>query len=186
MVGQKIRAFIAADLSINTAVCCFNNGVACHPVFIGRAVSIVGVIACAAFHAVCTQAAIQNVVAAVAQELVIQLIAKSVQIGCAQKHAPFQVRDQMNIQAGFNGVVATSRSLDNHIASIIHHIGVITATTLHVVTTCTAIQAIIILATQKRIIPAQAKKGAATVVGSQNIVQLITRGHRIPGAFQQA
>ena len=89
----------------------------------------------------------------------------------------------MNIQAGFNGVVATSRSLDNHIASIIHHIGVITATTLHVVTTCTAIQAIIILATQKRIIPAQAKKGAATVVGSQNIVQLITRGHRIPGAF---
>ena len=186
MIRQKIRSFIVADLGINTFACRFHNGVAKHPVFIRRTISVVGVIPCTACHAVDTCSAIQYVVAAVPHQHVIQLIAGGIQIGCAQEHNTLHHVGQLNIHYGFNDVVAVICSLDNHIPRIIHHIGVIAAAAFHTVTACTAIQAIIALATQKSVIPGLAIKGAAARIGRQNIVQLVTCSHCIPGVFQQA
>ena len=185
IIRQKIRALIAANLGINAFICRFHNGVAGHSIFIRRTISVVGVIPCTACHAVDTCSAIQYVVAAVPHQLVIQLIAGGIQIGCAQKHAPFQVRDQMDIQTGFNGVVAAVCGFNNTITRILDHVDIVARTALHAVNAGSAIQAIIALATQKSVIPGLAIKGAAAVIGGQDIVQLITSGHGVPGIFQQ-
>ena len=85
----------------------------------------------AAAHGVGAGAAVEEVVAGVAEDRVRQSVAEALQVGAALQDQVLHVRRQRVVDRGENRVVALGRVLDHHVADIVDDIGVVAGTADH-------------------------------------------------------
>ena len=107
---------------------------------VGAAVHDIGVVARTTGHRVGTCPAVQQVVAVVAEQAVVQFVAQSLQVAAARQHQVFDVRAQREADGTAHGVDAFARVFQDRVRSVVHHVGVIARAARHRVRTRATVQ----------------------------------------------
>ena len=128
---------------------------------VAEVVNGVGVVARAAAQGVGTCTAVEDVVACVAGDHVVQRVASGAQVGAAGEHQVLCVGTKAVADAGVDGVGTGCNGLGDHIARVVDHIGVVTRTASHHVGTGAAVQRVVVLATVQGVVACAAQQSSA-------------------------
>ena len=131
---------------------------------IAGVVDEIGVVAGPADHGVGTGAAVEEVVAAVAEDRVCRAVAEALQVGAALQDQGLDVRRQPVVDGGEDRVVALAGILDHLIAGIVDEIGVVAGAAAHGVGAGAAVEEVVAAVAEDRVRQAVAE---ALQVGSR-------------------
>lgn len=140
-------------------------------------VGVVGVVAVATGQVVGAHPAIDNVVACVATDLVIERIAGTVDVGGAGQHQIFQVRTQCVGKAGLNRVPPGARSFNDLVIGGVHNVGIVAQTARHRVGAGTTIQTVVVVVARELVGKVVAGALAAVACGVENqVLDVVCKG----------
>ena len=111
--------------------------------YIACAVDHIGVVARTTRHGVGTCTAIEDVVAAVADQAVVQRIASGVDVGAACEAEVFNVRAQHKADRRLHAVCAFAHLLDRGVAEVVNDVGVVAHAAAHAVGTQTTVDHVV-------------------------------------------
>ena len=111
----------------------------------------VGIVAEPAAHGVGTGAAVEEIVAGIAEQRVGQTIAEALQVGSALQHQGLDIRRQPIIDGGENSIVTLAGVLDHRIAGVVDKIGIIAEPAAHGIGAGAAVEEIVAGIAEERV-----------------------------------